>query len=61
MYVGETSHSLGMRMEENRKEADKSGAEPHKGSSDFLVISDVHTPNNSVYPENINSFTLCTT
>ena len=41
-YVGETGRSLGVRMEEHRKEAEKSESRPYTRSSKTLAVLDVH-------------------
>ena len=41
-YVGETGRSLGLRMEEHRKEAEKSESRPYTRSSKSLAASEIH-------------------
>ena len=41
-YAGETGRSLGLRMEEHRKEAEKSESRPYTRSSKSLAVSEIH-------------------
>ena len=41
-YVGETGRSLGLQMEEHRKEAGKSESRPYTRSSKSLAASEIH-------------------
>ena len=41
-YVGETGRSLDIRMEEHRKDADKSESRPYTRSSKSLAASEIH-------------------
>ena len=41
-YVGETGRSLGLRMEEHRKEAEKSESRPYTRSSKSLAATEIH-------------------
>ena len=41
-YVQETGRSLGLRMEEHHKEAEKSESRPYTRSSKSLAASEIH-------------------
>ena len=41
-YVGETGRSLGLRMEEHRKEAENSESRPYTRSSKSSAVSEIH-------------------